>query len=101
MAELLSATLTLFPLDVYEKPVYLMEKVPGDTVKTPIWDEYREILKPYTNEEQEFIERFAFYERAKNAYFYPEIGFIVGTRNFFEKIKNTTIWNEYFNISGG
>ena len=37
------------------------------------------------------------FERAKNAYFYPEIGFIVGTRNFFEKIKNTTIWNEYFN----
>ena len=68
MAELLSATLTLFPLDVYEKPVYLMEKVSGDTVKTPIWDEYREIIKPYTNDEPEFIERFAFYERAKNAY---------------------------------
>ena len=45
-----------------------MEKVPGDTVKTPIWDEYRKIIKPYTNEEPQFIERFAFYERAKNAY---------------------------------
>ncbi|MBQ7573195.1 MAG: L-fucose mutarotase [Clostridia bacterium] len=68
VAELLSAILTLFPLDVYEKPVYLMEKVLGDAVKTPIWDEYRKIIKPYTDEEPEFIERFAFYERAKNAY---------------------------------
>ena len=67
-AELLSAILTLFPLDIYEKPVYLMEKVPGDTVETPIWDEYREIIKPYTKEEPENIERFAFYERAKKAY---------------------------------
>lgn len=39
------------------------------------------------------------FEKAKTALFYPEFGLIVGTRNFFEKIKNTTIWNEYFNIS--
>ena len=67
-AEMLSAILTLLPLDVYEKPVYLMEKVPGDTVETPIWDEYKEIIKPYTKELPENIERFAFYERAKKAY---------------------------------
>ena len=39
------------------------------------------------------------FERAKTVLFYPEFGLIVGTRNFFEIIKNTTIWNEYFNIS--
>ena len=66
--ELLDAILQLFPLDTYQKPVYIMEKVPGDTVETPIWDEYAEIIKPHTDEKMEQIERFAFYERAKNAY---------------------------------
>jgi L-fucose mutarotase len=66
--ELLEAILKLFPLDTYQKPVYIMEKVAGDMVKTPIWDEYAKIIKPYTNEKMEQIERFAFYERAKNAY---------------------------------
>ncbi len=66
--ELLEAMLKLFPLDTYAKPVYIMEKVPGDTVETPIWDEYRKIVKPYTDEELEQVERFEFYERAKKAY---------------------------------
>ena len=66
--ELLEAILKLFPLDIYQKPVYLMDKVPGDTVETPIWDTYAEIIKPHTDEKPELIERFAFYERAKAAY---------------------------------
>ncbi len=66
--EILEAILKIFPLDTYQKPVYLMEKVPGDTVETPIWDTYAEIIKPHTDEKMENIERFAFYERAKNAY---------------------------------
>ena len=66
--ELLEAILTLMPLDTYQKPVYLMQKVPGDTVLTPIWDEYKNIIKPHTNEEPELVERFEFYERAKKAY---------------------------------
>ncbi len=66
--ELLSAILQLMPLDTYEKPVYTMAKTPGDTVETPIWDVYAEIIKPYTDEKIEEIERFAFYERAKKAY---------------------------------
>ena len=66
--EVLDAVLKLFPLDTYAKPVYLMEKVPGDTVETPIWDTYAELIKPYTDEKPEMIERFAFYERAKKAY---------------------------------
>ena len=42
--ELLDAILTVIPLDSYvEKPVTLMEVMPGDPVKTPIWDTYKEI----------------------------------------------------------
>ena len=66
--ELLEAILKLFPLDTYEKPVYVMEKVAGDNVETPIWEEYKKIIKPHTDENMEQIERFAFYERAKKAY---------------------------------
>ena len=67
--EMLDAILTVFPLDTYvDSPVCLMQVMAGDSVETPIWDEYRNIVKPYTNEELEQIERFAFYERAKKAY---------------------------------
>jgi L-fucose mutarotase len=45
MPALLEAVLTLLPLDPYvESPVTLMAVVPGDTVETPIWDTYREII---------------------------------------------------------
>lgn len=65
---LLKAILRLFPLDTYDKPVYLMAKVPGDTVEVPIWDAYAETLQPHTDAPIEYLERFAFYERAKKAY---------------------------------
>jgi L-fucose mutarotase len=68
--ELLDAILKYFPLDTYvTHPVALMAVVPGDTYKPTIWAKYREIIN---NHEQfsdfEFIERFAFYERAEHAY---------------------------------
>lgn len=70
--ELLDAIMELIPLDTYtEKPVGLMEVVPGDTCGTPeIWQAYEEILAKHEPEHHsvEFIERFAFYERAKSAY---------------------------------
>lgn len=70
--ELLDAILQLLPLDAYtEKPVALMEVVPGDTCPTPtIWQQYDEILHRYEPDhcEVEMIERFAFYERARKAY---------------------------------
>ncbi len=66
--EMLKAILELFPLDTYEKPVYLMGKVPGDDVETPIWDEYKKILADYTKEEPVYLDRYGFYDRAKNAY---------------------------------
>ena len=69
--ELLDAILKFFPLDQYDKaPVVLMAVVPGDDVETPIWDEYRTIVTKHYPEAPEFkhMERFSFYERAKQAY---------------------------------
>ncbi|MCH5350307.1 MAG: L-fucose mutarotase [Oscillospiraceae bacterium] len=69
--ELLDAIMQLFPLDTYtEKPVMLMEVVPGDPVVPTIWDKYKEIINKYEPEncKIEMIERFAFYERAKTAF---------------------------------
>ena len=66
--KVLEAMLELMPLDTYAKPVYLMQKVPGDTVETPIWEEYKKIVAPHTAEQPEEVERFAFYERASKAY---------------------------------
>ena len=69
--EILDAVLKLMPLDPYvEKPVALMEVVPGDNVVPVIWDTYREIIKKYEPENNgiDNIERFAFYEKAKKAY---------------------------------
>jgi len=69
--ELLEAILQLFPLDIYvDRPVALMAVVPGDKTKPTIWEQYRTIVQ--TSGEKfsdfEFVERFAFYERAKKAY---------------------------------
>lgn len=66
--EVLKAVLELLPLDTYEKSVYLIDKPATDDVPTPIWDEYKEIVKEHTDQEIEFIERFDFYERSKKAY---------------------------------
>jgi len=69
--ELLEAILKFFPLDIYvDRPVGLMAVVPGDKTKPTIWEQYRAILKASGERfsDFEFIERFAFYERARGAY---------------------------------
>ncbi len=66
--EVLRAVLELLPLDTYAHPLYLMEKVKGDTVDTPIWNEYKETVKPHTDSNFEYLERYEFYERSKAAY---------------------------------
>lgn len=71
VTELLDAVLKMIPLDQYsEKPVALMEVVPGDTTVPTIWTNYRLTLANNGESPQniEMIERFAFYERAKKAY---------------------------------
>lgn len=66
--ELMKAILKLMPLDTYEKPAFIIDKIPGDNTETPIWDTFNEIIKEHTNEKIERIERFKFYEKAKKAY---------------------------------
>ena len=68
--DVLDAILQVFPLDTYvEKPVNLMEVMPGDPVETPIWDEYKAIISRFDDRDcVGNIERFAFYEEAKKAY---------------------------------
>lgn len=70
--EILEAILKVFPLDTYvEKPLNLMQVMPGDKVETPIWDTYKEIVAKYDKRGADAvgnIERFAFYEEAKTAY---------------------------------
>lgn len=69
--DLLDAILELFPLDTYsEHQVCIMQKVPGDTVPTPIWGEFEKIVKKHEPVHNRFvnIDRFEFYERAKQAY---------------------------------
>ena len=69
--ELLEAVLKFFPLDIYvEKPVGLMAVVPGDKTQPTIWETYRTIVRNSGERfsDFEFVERFAFYERARKAY---------------------------------
>ena len=68
--ELLDAILQLFPLDTYvDAPVMLMQVTPGDDVDPVIWKDYRKIVDAHQdNVKFEEIERFAFYERARDAY---------------------------------
>ncbi|MEK4512245.1 L-fucose mutarotase [Paenibacillus sp. FSL K6-2524] len=69
--ELLNAVLPLYPLDTYvDRPVSLMAVTPGDTVETPIWRQYKQIVSDHHPVADVFeeVERFAFYERAKKAY---------------------------------
>ena len=67
-AEVFEAVLQLLPLDTYAQPLFLMEKMAGDTVETPIWDAYKKIAKKYSDADFEKIDRFEFYERARKAY---------------------------------
>lgn len=68
-AEILEAILQLFPLDQYvEQPVSVMD---AGEFTPPIWDVYKEIVKHYDDEKYidfKKVERFEFYERAREAY---------------------------------
>ena len=68
--EIFQAILRLFPLDIYSDNAFLMEKVPGDNVETPIWKDYEELGKQGDPNFKgfHFIERYAFYDRARKAY---------------------------------
>ncbi len=68
--EILEAVMELFPLDTYsEQQIFLMEVVPGDNYQPKIWVDYQEILQ-LSGESFTigYLERFAFYERAKKSF---------------------------------
>jgi L-fucose mutarotase len=68
---ILEAIIKFFPLDQYaQRPVGLMAVVPGDKTKPTIWEEYRKIIKASGEKfsDFEYVERLAFYDRAKKAY---------------------------------
>ncbi len=71
VCEILQAVLEFFPLDQYvDKPVALMAVVPGDDTRPTIWQEYRKIVEASGEKfsDFDFVERFAFYDRAREAY---------------------------------
>ena len=69
------AVLSVFPLDTYvDNPACVMDLTDGDKAKgmpePVIWRDYARV----TGEELGLIERFEFYERAKNAYLVIQTG---------------------------
>ncbi|MCB8986119.1 MAG: L-fucose mutarotase [Ardenticatenaceae bacterium] len=69
--DLLDAILPLFALDNYvEDPVAMMACAPGDEPDPEVEKGYRTVISTYAPDTPpiHFIERFAFYERAANAY---------------------------------
>jgi len=67
--EILDAILKLMPLDTYvESPVALMDN--GDSEnRPPIWADYEKTVRKNEGDKNfELVERFDFYERARNAY---------------------------------
>ena len=76
--ELLDAILQVFPLDTYvDKPVNLMEVMPGDDVETPIWDSYKELVAGADQRGEGAVGQLtksAFYEEARGAYAFIATG---------------------------
>lgn len=71
--EILDDILSLFPLDGFiAKPVTVMDKMEMHRdLACPVWDEFAEIVARHDErgaDAIEYMERFAFYEKAKKAY---------------------------------
>ncbi|WP_127580406.1 RbsD/FucU family protein [Paenibacillus koleovorans] len=70
ISHLLSAVLPYFPLDhAVPNPVAVMSLV-GHDQAPPVWDTYRKLLSGQSESfiDFEYVERFAFYERASQAF---------------------------------
>lgn len=68
---LLDAILRFLPIDRFvQKPFLCMSVVPGDDTKPAIWADYRRIVGERVDSAPElaFLERFEFYDRAREAY---------------------------------
>lgn len=73
ITEMLNDILSLFPLDSFvDQPVTIMDKMEQHRdLECPVWDEIKEIAAKHDKRGAEavgFIDRFTFYEQAKDAY---------------------------------
>lgn len=72
LTTMLDAILVLFPLDTYvEKPVTIMQVVPGDPIIPEVHGRVRDVLRRHDSRGDAIVEleeRFAFYGHAKRAY---------------------------------
>ena len=70
IAALLDAIIPIFELDSYAPPLIMMQVVPGDTLDLQVETDYHQAIRHYVHAAPapERIDRFAFYDRAKNAY---------------------------------
>lgn len=68
--EMLESVLKLIPLDTYAEQNFLLMQLSGDDTEIPpIWAEYETIARGQDdNVRLGNLDRFAFYERAKNAF---------------------------------
>lgn len=71
--EILDAILQVFPLDTYvEQPAILMAKMERDKdLEIPVWDTYKAIIEKHDDRGAAcvgYIDRFKFYDEAKDCY---------------------------------
>ena len=67
--EMLDAILSLIPLDTYAEENFLLMQTGANEPKPTIWNEYEKVAGTRDeNVRQGFLDRYAFYERAKQAY---------------------------------
>lgn len=70
VATLLDGILPLFELDSYSAPLVMMEVVPGDSLDPAVEADYMAVVRRHAPSAPApvRVERFAFYERAKDAF---------------------------------
>ncbi|MCA9069787.1 MAG: fucose isomerase [Planctomycetaceae bacterium] len=69
--KILEAVLQFLPLDTFvESPAAVMQPVDDNATAPPIWQDFRDLMTAAEgrNVPLEFVDRFAFYERAKKAF---------------------------------
>lgn len=71
-AKAADAVLSVFPLDTYSDPAFVMDLTDSDKAKgmqpPKMWEAYDDLVRQNGGYGVEKIERFAFYDRAKKAY---------------------------------
>ena len=66
--EMLDAVLSLIPLDTYAEHNFMLMQTSKGDARPCIWDDYFEAAKRDENLQVGYLDRFAFYDRVKQAY---------------------------------